>query len=289
VKTFFVPGHISGFFEVKYHPEPLKTGSRGVGIVLEDGVNTGVIINDSDGTQIKIFFEGVECRCRTTLSVVKSMLKDTCGAYNVEVHHFPKLPLAYGFGISGSGALGTALALNHALELDMDYNKLGQIAHIAEVRNNTGLGDVVSELSRGLVIRSKEGAPGNAKIKSFPIEGYVVSFIIGKPLLTKTVLSNVTKQHTINVVGKRCIQTFLKNSTSKSFLEQSKKFTLETGIAQSEVLRSIKNLEKAGVDAGMCMLGNSVFTLTDDPEKVVDLLKFPTVISKPLKKDIRDH
>jgi pantoate kinase len=289
MRTFFVPAHITGFFEIREHEDPLKTGSRGSGVVLDKGVSTGVVVRDSDENSMKVFYDDKECRCPTTRSVVREMLQGTCGVYEVEVHHFPELPLEYGFGLSASGALGAALALNHALELEYDHIKLGKVAHKAEVRNRTGLGDVIAELSRSLVTRTKEGAPGMGKIKSVPLECSVVCFIIGKRLRTKTVLDNRTKRLAVNVIGKKCVNEMLKNTTRERFMELSKRFTIETGLAQSRVEKAIKTLEKLGIDAAMCMLGHAVFTLTDEPERVVELLDYPSIITRPLEKDIRNQ
>jgi pantoate kinase len=195
--------------------------------------------------------------------------------------------VAYGFGISASGALVTAFALNNALELDLDYKEIGRVAHIAEIENNTGRGDVTAELSRGLVIREREGAPGIGRIKAVPFQGYVVSFIIGKPLLTKTVINNGEKRSVINSIGKVCIDALLKDPTPSLFMELSKKFTLESGLAQKNVEKAILTLEKAGFTAGMCMLGNSVFTITDEPERAAKVLNYHFIVSRPFQKDLR--
>jgi pantoate kinase len=289
MKTFFAPAHITGFFEIREHNFPVETGSRGAGIVIDSGVETGLIIKDSEKNSLRIFYDGSECQCKTTKSVVSEILKSTCGAFDVEVHHFPKLPLAYGFGLSGAGALGTAFAMNHELELDFNHNQLGQIAHTAEVKNNTGLGDVGPELSRGLVIRVKEGAPGVGRIKSIKFESFVVSFIIGRPLFTKTVLKNSTKRLTINQIGGICMQEFLNDPSPQRFMELSNRFTFESGLAQKNVEKAIKNLEIKGVTAGMNMLGNAIFTLTDEPEKVMKLLNYPAIVSRPLIKDVKSQ
>jgi pantoate kinase len=287
MRTFFVPSHITGFFQLLDHEDPVKTGSRGGGIVIDKGVNTGVVVKDAPKNSVKVYYDGKICPCKTTRSVVGEVLKRTCGNYEVEVHHFPHLPVAYGFGISASGALGTVLALNDALELELGYKEIGQIAHVAEVRNNTGRGDVAAELSRGLVIRQKEGAPGTGKLKEILFNDFVVSFIIGKPRLTKTVISNRTKRAVINSIGKICIDAILEDPTPTRFMELSKKFTLETGLAQKSVEKAVLTLEKAGFTAGMCMLGNSVFALTDEPEGMANVLSYPSIISKPLQKDLR--
>jgi pantoate kinase len=285
MKTFSSPAHITGFFEVLENDDPSKSGSRGGGIVLSDGVNSGAIVKDSDETNVKVFFNGKECSCKTTRSVVKEILKSTCGSFDVEVHHFSRYPMSYGFGISASGAIGAARALNTALDLNLNTGALGSIAHVAEIQNNTGRGDVIAEFSSGLVVRTKEGGPGFGKKKSFSLEGQVVCFIVGKPLPTKSVLLNPSKKILINQIGGKCLNSFLKEPTPERFMELSKRFTLETGLAQKNVRKAVLDLEKIGVTAAMSMLGNSVFTLTNAPDDVTDALDYPNIISEPLKED----
>lgn len=283
MKTFFVPGHITGFFEIREHDDLLKTGSRGCGVVLDQGVSTGVALRDADETTVKVFYDGEECSCPTTRTVVREMLRHTCGAYEVEVHHFPDLPVEYGFGLSGAGALGAARALNHALGLELDEKRLGEIAHIAEVRNRTGLGDVIAEMSRGMVIRTREGAPGRGRIKSISLDCHVVCFIVGRRLRTKTVLGDRTKKLAINVIGRECVKEIVRHPTRERFMALSRRFAIETGIPQRKVEQAIKTLEKAGIVAAMAMLGHAVFTLTDEPEEVAGLLPYPALVAKTLQ------
>ncbi len=287
MKTFFVPGHITGFFEVRTHEDFLKTGSRGGGIVLSEGVRTGAIVEDSEETRMKVFFHGKECTCKTTKTAVEEVLKSTCGTFDIEIHHFPGIPQCYGLGVSGSGALGTSIALNQALDLGLDFKRIGEIAHIAEVKNQTGLGDVAAELSRGLVMRTKEGAPGRGVIKSFPLEGFVVCFMVGRPLLTKTVLRSKTKKLAINAIGRLCVKEMTKDPSVERFMALSRKFTFETGLAQREVEKAIKTLEANGVTGAMAMLGNAVFVHTHDPESVKELLGYESLVVRPLDKDLR--
>jgi len=289
MKTVFTPGHITGFFQIQTHKDPLKSGSRGAGIVLEDGCETGVAFRDANENHVSVFIDGKSCACDTTKTVAAEILNATCGAFEVEVYHFPKLPLEYGFGLSAAGALGCALALNSALDMGLSYRRLGEIAHRAEIEQGTGRGDVSAELSRGLVIRSREGAPGHGRIKSVPINGYVVSFLVGGPLQTKTVLDDKSSLTAVNESGGRCLSELLNSPRPERFMELSKRFTHASGLAQKEVLDAILSLEKKGVTAAMNMLGNAVFTLTDDPEPTQSLLNYPTIVSKPLLKDIRSQ
>ncbi len=289
MKTFFAPSHVTGFFQTFEHNDPLKTGSRGAGIVLEDGCDTGVVVRDADENKVSVFIDGKSCECETTKTVATEILNATCGAFEVEVYHFPKLPLEYGFGLSAAGALGCALALNNKLDLALSYRRLGEIAHRAEIECSTGRGDVSAELSRGLVIRRGAGAPGHGRIKSVPVEGFVVSFLVGDPLSTKTVLDDTSRLHMVNESGGRCLSELLGSPRPERFMELSKRFTLESGLAEKEVIDAIKSLERSGVTAAMNMLGRAVFTLTDEPESVKKLLNYPAIVTRPLLKDLRSQ
>lgn len=287
MKTFFTPAHITGFFEIREHPDLLKTGSRGAGIVLEQGMNTGAIVREAENNSVSVFYDKAPCHCRTSTTAAEEMINRTCGAYAIEIHHFPQLPMSYGFGISASGALGTAMALNHALDLELEIDEIWEIAHLAEVRNSTGLGDVSAELASGLVIRSREGSPKRGSLKSIPIYESVVVFLIGAPLKTKSVLKNEERKLVIKAVGAKCIKAVLKKPTAARFMELSKTFSMETGLMQREVVEAIQALERAGVTSAMSMLGNAVFTLSDEPEETAKLLDYPCIITKPLVRAVQ--
>lgn len=286
MKTFFVPAHITGFFEARLHDSVVKTGSLGAGVVLDIGMETGAVVRMADETSVKVFFEGSECRCPTTHDVVRRVLMNTCGAYEIEVHHFSKLPLETGFGLSACGALGAAFALNHELELTMDVEKIGEMAHCAEVDNQTGLGDVIAELSEGLVLRTREGAPGRGRTRCFPLEEWIVCFIAGGPLSTRYVLENNAMMQMINQMGAECVRNAMKEFNGTRFMELSKNFALQTGLADNRVKRVIDDLEKSGYTASMCMLGNAVFTLTDDPDSVKGIIDLPSIVARPMDKEI---
>ena len=56
-----------------------------------------------------------------------------------------EMPFGSGFGASGAGALGCAYALNAHFDLGLTANQAAAVAHVAEVTNRTGLGDVIAQ------------------------------------------------------------------------------------------------------------------------------------------------
>ncbi|MEW5761519.1 MAG: pantothenate kinase, partial [Candidatus Thermoplasmatota archaeon] len=105
----FSPSHVSGFFEIHLEGELLKSGSRGAGICLSEGVETIVELKKSNRQEIEIFLNEKKEEANTTKNVVKSLIGKK--KYSVKVRSYFKLPVSQGFGISGAGALSTALAL----------------------------------------------------------------------------------------------------------------------------------------------------------------------------------
>ena len=129
----FAPAHITGFFYIHEDDNPLKMGSCGCGIALEDGVISKVQI--AEDTSIRL--NGEPSDAPTTRMAI-DLLTDM----PVKVESKLAFPVGGGFGDSGAGAFSAVIALNRALGLNRTFNELAYTAHMAEVKNGTGLGDV---------------------------------------------------------------------------------------------------------------------------------------------------
>jgi pantoate kinase len=273
----FVPGHITGFFEVFDHENLIKAGSKGAGVVIDKGVYTTVKIKEGYG--ISTTLNGEMCECPVSQSAIKDILRIAGAKYEAEIIHELEVPRGQGFGASGAGAFGTALAANRALGLNLTMNQCGEIAHKAEVLNRTGLGDVAAQSTGGLVIRKKPGAPGTGVTDRIHSDERLVVFTVGREVKTKSVLLDNEKKEKINKTGRACMKELLKEPGAENFLALSKKFALDTGLMEKEIQSAVKTLEERGVTASMSMLGNSVFTLTDEPEKVGEYLDYLYIIA----------
>lgn len=269
-----VPGHITGFFEIVEKSDFYRTGSRGCGVVIDRGVRTDVELKP--GKSIITYIDGKVCECPVTKTAVVQVLSALEEEYEVKVFHRLEVPMMYGFGASASGSLGAVLALNKALELGMSLIQCGDIAHYAEVSNRTGLGDVIAECTGGFVLREEPGAPSVGKARRLEASGYVVAFLLSK-LETKSILTNAEKKKSISEAGRRCMEEFLKDTSVENFLRLSRKFAVEAKLMSEEVYSAVRKLESCGIPASMIMLGNSVFTLTDEPERIKKILDFPCV------------
>ncbi|MCX9011523.1 MAG: pantoate kinase [Candidatus Methanoperedens sp.] len=251
----FAPAHISGIFVIDIKKEPELSGSMGSGICLKDGAVTKV--SAAGETSIKI--NGAVSEATTTLSAIKLLTSKP-----VLVETELDIPIGAGFGASGAGALSTALALNEALSQEQTFNDLAQAAHIAEVMNRTGLGDVAGQTCGGIDIRKKAGIPPVGIIDRIPCREISVSWISFGGISTKSVLSNELKKETINRAGKSRLKELLKKPTLTNFFRQSSAFAKEIELMSSEVRDAIEAVEAMGGLASQAMLGNTVFAINDD-------------------------
>jgi pantoate kinase len=248
----WVPSHITGFFAAKRHQDPLKSGSIGCGLALALGATTAV--EDSDETEI--FLNGELSEAPVSRYVVDALARSP-----VCVKTHLDMPFGSGFGASGAGALGCAYALNAHFELGLFANQAASVAHVAEVANRTGLGDVIAQNAGGLVVRLEPGAPGLGCIDRIPVQPLDVNYVVRGPISTREVLSDQSVMKDINRAGEAALKDLLKRPTLQDFMRLSQRFTVQSGLASDWVLDAIEAVEAAGGMASMIMLGDAVFSL----------------------------
>lgn len=253
----YAPAHITGFFAICEHEDPLYKGSIGCGIVLEAGCVTEVSL--SSELRGRITINGVEEEAGTTRYVVEHL----AGSTGVCVSTTFEVPIGCGFGASGAGALSTALGLNELLSLGMSMNELAQLAHRAEVENGTGLGDVMAETHGGVVIRIRPGPPGIGGIDWIPHRNETISYLVFGPKLTRKVLLEGGEElkRQINDAGKRALKAVLRKPTLETFMRASREFSLQSGLASERCKDVIEAVDAEGKLAGVAMLGETVFVI----------------------------
>ncbi len=248
----FVPSHITGFFAAKRQEDPLKSGSIGCGLCLSLGATTSV----QAAEETEILLNG-----QITEAPVSGFVVEKLARSPVRVKTQLDMPLGAGFGASGAGALGAAYALNAYFDLGLTANGAASIAHVAEVSNKTGLGDVIAQNTGGLVVRLEAGAPGIGVVDRIPVQPLKISYVVRGPISTKEVLSDQKAMQEINHAGEAALKELLKRPTIKDFMLLSRRFTSQIGIASDWALDAIEAVEAAGGMASMIMLGDSVFAI----------------------------
>lgn len=281
----FSPAGISSFFEIcdrTADGKPItnleQAGARGGGFGIQKGVTTHINVSKAESNNVQIFINGrVAPEAETTKAVVKMLLDNAKKTYDIVVKHKVEIPIGAGFGSSAAGALTTALALSKALDLNITYNQLGRIAHVAEIRCKTGLGTVGPLMLGGCILTIEPGAPGIAIIDRIPIStDYVIVAGVFGPIPTKEVLSAPEKRLAVNKWGRKTLEKILSEPSLENFLACCRDFAEKTGLMTERVRILMKLAEKAGVmGAAQNMVGEAVHALTtlENAEMVVQAFK----------------
>lgn len=157
----------------------------------------------------------------TTARVVELL-----GLERVRARFAKPLPSGVGFAVSGASAASLALALGSSLGLGVQRSL--QVAHIAEVVEQTGLGDVLAiSCGIGLVFRFKAGAPGLGVVDCTPLPGSIsVLGAVLKTMETREFLASYMRSE-ISRLAKTHLDMILENPTLESFIEGARRFFIE--------------------------------------------------------------
>ena len=257
----FAPGNISCVFKVIPHADAARMHSLGMGFTVKEGVDVTV----SEHRKTKVLFNGQNIDFPTVSAVVDKLTQNS-STTGIKVDITSPLPLGCGFGLSGAAALATAYALNKLLHLHEDTKALAMVAHVAEVENRTGLGDVCSQYHGGCLVKLKEGAPLVAD--RLPIAEQPIYYRYFGPIQTSEVLGNKEQTTRINRAADAALSVLQTLTSAKpntelfnACFEVSKRFSVESGLlSDARVIATIEQIEAEGGVASMIMLGNGVFS-----------------------------
>lgn len=258
--TAFSPGHITAFFQAFDDPDPLRKGSRGVGICLSKGVRTTVHAERAPEQRIRVSLNGILGPAEVSMAAARQTLRGE--AWDVTIESAVELPISQGFGMSGAGALSTALALDAALGLGRPRDEVIGIAHRSEVEAGTGLGDVYPQALGGVDVRIKPGAPPYGHVERMAWEGDLLLCVIGAPIRTTDVLGRREFLERIGRVGGKCVDAFAQDRRMENLFMLARRFDQETGLADQRILKAMEECRAHG-NAAISMLGHSLFAAGD--------------------------
>ena len=260
----FCPGHITGFFRIKDDPrEPLRTGSLGAGVNLTLGALSRVEAREARRQLVTVYLNGRKERAGTTERAVRRILGNRRLA--VEVRTELQLPVSQGLGMSAAGALSASLALASALKLPSTLSAAAAAAHLAELEESTGRGDVAAQTRGGWEVRVRPGLPPVGFVDRFLApEREVVVCVTGPPIRTKRVLNDPIRRSALNRAGSECVARFMKEPTLERFFELSLLFSARSGLVSERSLGLARAIVAKGVGLGsVSMIGNAVFAVGD--------------------------
>ncbi len=260
----FAPGNISCIFKAYKRKDPRWSGSFGVGFTLSEGV----VVTVANAEKTEILFNSEKINMPTVFGVLRD-LTDQSIAVEIET----KLPLGCGFGVSGAVALATAYAVDKLLHLKKTKKALAIIAHTAEVKNKTGLGDVVNQFFGGFFLKEKPSS--SFSVTKILVKEKTVYCRVFSPLSTKSVLNDEKLLSRIDTVATRALGSIKNVLQEKNvlvladILAISKQFVLEGGLLKDKnVIQTIDAIEKKGGSATMIILGNAVVSTISFPGAV---------------------
>ena len=268
----FVPGHVTAFFSAHPDERPAAAGSRGAGLTLTDGVDVAVapaaleeraepeagsqtaeaaeFVGENDAVALAL--NGEAAAIGAVTNVFDAL--DVRGRVAVDTD----LPIGAGFGVSGAAALGAALAANEAFGCGRSENELVRIAHEAEVRSGTGLGDVVAQARGGVPIRLEPGAPGIGELDGVPARTRVEYVTFGE-LSTEAILGGDTT--VLSAAGETALDRLRSDPRLPTLMAAAREFAADADLLVPAVAEAIAAVDRAGGDAAMAMLGRTVFAL----------------------------
>ncbi|MBI2134572.1 hypothetical protein HYU09_01145 [Candidatus Woesearchaeota archaeon] len=259
----FAPGNISCVFAIRKNKNPAKSGSLGLGFTVDKGVIAAIKREANNKEHNKknknaVYFNNKKINFPTVDSVIEKLTDE-----KIIVDIKSELPLGSGFGLSGASALAAAYALNKLLKLKKTKKELALIAHISEVENLTGLGDVINQHYGGFLVKYRPSYM--FKAEKLPIKNKTVHYAYFSRLDTKKVISNKKIRSKINKAGLKSLNKIKKldkdDINLKNLIKISKEFTMESGLLKSgNVKNVIKKIENNNGTASMIMLGNAVFS-----------------------------
>ena len=251
----FVPGHISCTFRPVMGPAYDTSGSLGFGIRLNLGCRADVQLRDDDRINIKI--NGKDSEAAITRAALELM--GSGRGMDARLEH--DLPLEQGFGSSASGTYAATLAL--ASLIGSDPASALDATHRMEFSMGGGLGDLLAiDSTYGVPVRTSPGLPGRSgRTEDSGLNFSKLSLaVFDEPLNTGSVLRNENHMKRIVQAGDSALEDFRRDRTIDGLFKISNRFSESIGLESEKVKWALGEIRENGFHAGMCMLGNSIYT-----------------------------
>ena len=305
----FCPAHVTGFFKAEEgggggggDAGEDGRGSLGAGFSIALGVRTrvsGVRIEAGGGPgRVRISTVGYAPEDTAVSREVAAEFERAAGGgggggarLSADIRHEIGVPVGYGLGCSSAAALSLALALGQALGRGMRAEQAGRIAHRAEIRCRTGLGDVLAAYHGGFEVRTRAGAPGIGRVRRAGgakaagrrrrgeggggLEGTAVVIGCFSPVSTRRFIAE--RLAGINGLGGAMVERMAgPGGGLGAFQDMSMEFARHIGVVTPRMAAAAAGLRGAGIGCGVALFGETVFALAaggkGEEEKAAEIL-----------------
>ncbi|RLG05545.1 MAG: hypothetical protein DRN61_00350 [Thaumarchaeota archaeon] len=283
------PAPLSSIFSPKLPLSGKKVeevGARGGGFTLRGGVETYAEYSPGEVDESIVYVNGSKLDFITSLKAIEISRRLLGLRGRITLKHEVSVPIGMGFGASASIAFTALLALFKIAGRGISVGRACSIVHGIEVECKTGLNSEAGFLSEGLVLVLGEGAPPRVRVDSIPIpRDSMITSIAVAPLDGSKIFSDPSRLRKVEEIGDEKLEEILEKPTPENFLEKSREFALEAGLATKRVQEIFEELEKLQlVGYAQNMIGEAchALVLRKDARKVEERLKslFPEYLVK---------
>jgi len=271
------PAPLSSIFSPKIRGESVEEiGARGGGFTLADAVETCAEHYPGDEGRIQVYVNGMISDHVTSLRAAEVSRRILGLRGGIVLKHSVSVPIGAGLGTSASLALTTILALFRIAGRGISLMNACRLVHEIEVECGTGLNSEAGFLSSGLVLVLEAGAPPRLKIDSIPLPRDSVLIVIAAGPVEKHRILGRRGLEEIEDMGDRKIGEILENPTPENFLEKSREFALEAGLATErvqEIFEELGRLPVIGYAQNMIGEACHALVLRRDAETIVKRLR----------------
>lgn len=264
------PAHVTGFFQADTrHKDPYRQGSRGAGLNLALGVTSTVTIQETEPS-VSILIDGAPAEAPVVETTVKRLLGSEYPAA-VTIDLTSDVPAGQGFGVSGAGALSSAVALANLLKFPVKKGMWE--AHRAEVLHKTGLGDVAGQFVGGAEMRITAGAMPMGVVERFAgLESRkvkIVCCVLDGSLSTAAVLGDAEKMARIDEIGGACVEELRQHTSLADYIRLARRFADSVDLKTPALDAALETADHYG-GATQTMLGNALHLIVDPSEHDAD-------------------
>ena len=284
-------GHITLLFTVSDESEdPIRQGSLGAGLCVDDGVEVVAYGEDGD-LGLTVTFESTEGDSELYEAVLDALVTEVPQVSGIAwgVSVTISLPTAQGFGVSASGAIASAMAFQRAVGLPYEESlrRAYSVAHKVERLRSTGLGDVTALAAGGVERRLEAGSPYHgSELLNGPgrAEGWslttplVLAWRQGSGKHTSVYIDNPDWKRAISEAGLRQMESLSQGDWGPDrwgdLIQSADAFSRESGLIDDSSRNELVNMAagavaSAGLDEEvevmLCMLGESIVIAPADP------------------------